>query len=112
MESAPFVSLESQDDIWDDENSDDLSPGLQPARIHYKRPTICTPTRIAVGVVIGVLVIVIVTLGVLVAQRKETKEAKVSLCLKSECITTSYGKWIVKARCNFCCDLLSAIFSF
>ncbi|CAB3992485.1 endothelin-converting enzyme homolog isoform X1, partial [Paramuricea clavata] len=103
MESAPFVSLESQDDIWDDENSDDLNPGLQPARIYYKRPTICTPTRIAVVVVIGVLVIVIVTLGVLVAQRKETKEAKVSvsLCLTSKCITTSYE---IISSMNFSAD--------
>ena len=93
-ESAPFVRQESQDDIWDDENSDDLSAGLQPARIHYKNPSIFTRTRIVVGIIIGVLVILIIALGVTIALKKGKKEGKDSTCLTPECITTSYSKLI------------------
>ena len=97
-ETAPFVSLESQDDIWDDENSDDLSAGLQPAKIHYKNPTICTRTRSVIAVIIAVLVILIIALGVTIALKKakDSKDSKDSLCLTSECITSSYGELIVK----------------
>ena len=93
-ESAPFVSLESQDDMWDDDNSDDLSGNLQPPRVQFTRSTRCIRTNIAVSVFIGVLIIVIVVFSVLVARRKETEDVNASLCLKSECIKASYGKWV------------------
>jgi hypothetical protein len=91
-ETAPFVSLESQDDIWDNETSDDNSIGLQPARINYRHPALCTRSRIAVVALIGALVIVIIVLSVLIAQRKGPNEMKESLCFTPSCITTSYGK--------------------
>lgn len=92
-ETAPFVSLESQDDMWDDDNSEDLSGSLQPPRVHFTRSTRCTWTNIAVSVFIGVLIIIIVVLSVLVARRNETKDMNASVCLKFECIKASHGKY-------------------
>ena len=92
-ESAPFVSLKSQDDMWDDENSEEFNDGLQPAAVHYKSLTFCNRTKIAVSVVAALLIIIIIALAVLVAQKKGEKNRKETLCLKPGCITASYGKW-------------------
>ena len=104
-ESAPFVSLESQDDMWDDDNSDDLSGGLQPSRVHFNRSMKCSCTNVAIALFIGMLIIGIIVLSALVARRKETKnltenltknstESTINepLCLKPECIKASYGE--------------------
>lgn len=106
-ESAPFVSLESQGDMWDDENSDaDQGTSFQPVMINYRKPTLWTRTQIAGCVLVTILLIVIIILSVLLAQRKEsknnadnTRDSRQMICLKPECITASYGK----------CDILLVI---
>ena len=96
-ESAPFVSLESQDDMWDDDNSDDLSGGLQPPRVRFNKSMKCSCTNVAIALFIGMLIIGIIVLSALVARRKETENLKEStinepFCLKPECIKASYGE--------------------
>lgn len=95
-ESAPFVSLESQEDTWDDDNSDEFQPSLQPTNIHYKRPASCPRPKLFLGLLIALLLVVILTQTILLALRKKTtQEVNSSFCHTTECVTASYGKWII-----------------
>ena len=94
--STPFVSLEGQNDMWEDDNSDDLSAEIQPERIRNRSPPFFNRTQIIVGVVFGVLLTVIIALSVLVAQRKEGKETRENLCLTADCIIANYGRWHIR----------------
>ena len=92
-ESSPFVCFENEDELWEDDTQDVTTAGLHTTRVYYHYPASCSRTKIGLAVFVPLAVTVIVTLSIFLAQKK-TRNSDLSICLNTECITASYGKWI------------------
>ncbi|XP_046849967.1 neprilysin-3-like isoform X2 [Xenia sp. Carnegie-2017] len=99
-ESSPFVCFENEDEMWEDDNQDVTTAGLHTARVYYHHPASCSRTKIGLAVFVPLAVTVIVTLSILLAQKK-TRNSDLSICLNTECITASYE---VMSAMNFSAD--------
>ena len=91
-ETAPFVNLKSEDDLWDESDPYEVQTSFEPAAVQPPRwRRVFSRRRITVAVLVAIAIGVLIAFVLVIRKTKQDNTAA-RLCLTAYCIESSSGR--------------------